>query len=121
VYHSVGVWGYMWFVCMCHIVSFFPPHKATLLMVNFFFKFLLCFVLVMLLCHGTKILLMQPSFVPFCCFIIFNNIFEEEVYLLIYYEITVLLNISQCSVTMCIVMCSTLCVCMFTLIISLWD
>jgi len=43
------------------------------------------------------------------------------VYLLICYEIAVLLKISNCSVTMCIIVCGTLCVCVFTLIISLWD
>jgi hypothetical protein len=114
---------------MCHVVSFFSPHKAKLLMVIniykyiyiYFFKFLLRFALVMLLCAGTKILLRQPNFIHFCCFITFNIIFGQEVYLHICYEISVLLNISHCTVNMCIIMFSTLCVWMFTLIISLWD
>lgn len=75
----------------------------------------------MLLCAGTKILLRQPNFIHFCCFITFNIIFGQEVYLHICYEISVLLNISHCTVNMCIIMFSTLCVWMFTLIISLWD
>jgi len=75
----------------------------------------------MLLCAATKILLRQPNFVRFYCFTTFNIIFEQEVYLHICYEIAMLLNISHCSVNMCIIMFSALCVWIFTLIVSLWD